>query len=251
MSTTEACGIVNFILTDTLWIVKLHIFNLYIVYIGIKIFFFTPLFLKFSHIWKKLSPAVPIFQNKIYPTQGGYITKQNLLFYDASNKTLITPGELNNYLKRICKKYNISNNVDFHMLRHTHASLLLREGVDLKTISERLGHSTIRQTMDIYTRFKRTRRKGWSYIRWIIIMHQTENKKSAILIISGLQIIIWSGCSICHHLYAFLHFSCPLNCRIIATNSFLCFSWLSLHFLGVAFLLHYTFCGMHSNRIFL
>ncbi|MBE5813052.1 MAG: hypothetical protein E7314_05305, partial [Clostridiales bacterium] len=46
------------------------------------------------------------------------LNKQNLLFYDAPNKTLITPGELNSYFKRICKKYNISNNVNFHMLRH-------------------------------------------------------------------------------------------------------------------------------------
>lgn len=51
------------------------------------------------------------------------------------------------------KQFQKNNNITpirFHDLRHTHASLLLGEGVDLKTISERLGHSTIRQTMDIY-----------------------------------------------------------------------------------------------------
>ena len=31
------------------------------------------------------------------------LNKQNLLFYDAPNKTLITPGELNSYFKRISK----------------------------------------------------------------------------------------------------------------------------------------------------
>lgn len=41
--------------------------------------------------------------------------------------------------------------IRFHDLRHTHASLLLDAGIDLKTISERLGHSTIQQTMDTYT----------------------------------------------------------------------------------------------------
>ncbi|MBE5813143.1 MAG: site-specific integrase [Clostridiales bacterium] len=54
------------------------------------------------------------------------------------------------WFKDFQKKNNISP-IRFHDLRHTHASLLLNEGVDLKTISERLGHSTIRQTMDIYT----------------------------------------------------------------------------------------------------
>ncbi|MBE3575506.1 MAG: site-specific integrase [Firmicutes bacterium] len=40
--------------------------------------------------------------------------------------------------------------VTFHGLRHTHASLLLKAGVPAKVISERLGHSTIAVTMDVY-----------------------------------------------------------------------------------------------------
>ena len=35
-------------------------------------------------------------------------------------------------------------------LRHTHASLLIHEGVHPKKISERLGHSSIKLTMDTY-----------------------------------------------------------------------------------------------------
>lgn len=41
--------------------------------------------------------------------------------------------------------------IRFHDLRHTHASLLLYQGVDIKTISERLGHSNIGITMNTYT----------------------------------------------------------------------------------------------------
>lgn len=41
--------------------------------------------------------------------------------------------------------------IRFHDLRHTHASLLLCKGIDIKTISERLGHSNISTTMNIYT----------------------------------------------------------------------------------------------------
>lgn len=39
----------------------------------------------------------------------------------------------------------------FHALRHTHASLLLKAGVEIKTISERLGHSSVGITYDIYS----------------------------------------------------------------------------------------------------
>ena len=39
----------------------------------------------------------------------------------------------------------------FHDLRHTHASLLLTEGVHPKVVSERLGHSSISITVDTYS----------------------------------------------------------------------------------------------------
>jgi integrase len=39
----------------------------------------------------------------------------------------------------------------FHDLRHTHASHLLRAGVNAKIVSERLGHSTVGITLDVYS----------------------------------------------------------------------------------------------------
>ncbi|MDA1570484.1 tyrosine-type recombinase/integrase, partial [Bacillus cereus] len=36
-------------------------------------------------------------------------------------------------------------------LRHTHATLLLVKGVNVKVISERLGHSNIKITLDTYS----------------------------------------------------------------------------------------------------
>lgn len=41
-------------------------------------------------------------------------------------------------------------NITFHDLRHTHATWLLESGVDLKTVSQRLGHTSITITADIY-----------------------------------------------------------------------------------------------------
>lgn len=42
--------------------------------------------------------------------------------------------------------------IRFHDLRHTHATLLLRAGVNPKVVSERLGHSSVAFTLDTYAR---------------------------------------------------------------------------------------------------
>jgi integrase len=41
--------------------------------------------------------------------------------------------------------------IRFHDLRHTAATLMLRQGIHPKIVQERLGHSQIAMTMDIYS----------------------------------------------------------------------------------------------------
>ena len=40
--------------------------------------------------------------------------------------------------------------VNFHALRHTFATQCVRRGMDVKTLSELLGHATVRMTLDRY-----------------------------------------------------------------------------------------------------
>ena len=37
-----------------------------------------------------------------------------------------------------------------HSMRHTHATILLMRGINVKVVSERLGHSNINITLNIY-----------------------------------------------------------------------------------------------------
>ncbi|MGB9052533.1 MAG: tyrosine-type recombinase/integrase, partial [Pseudolabrys sp.] len=46
--------------------------------------------------------------------------------------------------------------VRFHDLRHSHATQLLASGVHPKIVQERLGHSTIAVTMDLYSHVSET-----------------------------------------------------------------------------------------------
>lgn len=60
-----------------------------------------------------------------------------------------TTRALNTYTF-ICKRANIDNHQGVHTLRHTCASLLIRKGVDIKIISEMLGHKDVAFTYNTY-----------------------------------------------------------------------------------------------------
>lgn len=55
-------------------------------------------------------------------------------------------------LKRIIKKYGLKD-IPFHALRHTNASLKIREGIQPQIISKSLGHSSIDITHKYYSHF--------------------------------------------------------------------------------------------------
>lgn len=53
-------------------------------------------------------------------------------------------------LKRLLNKSGIEKNITPHSFRHTHTSLLIEAGVGIKEIQQRLGHTDINTTMNIY-----------------------------------------------------------------------------------------------------
>lgn len=80
-------------------------------------------------------------------------TLKALVSYSKENEFLfdgISLSGISAWFKKFQKRNEIAPTIRFHDLRHTHATLLLGKGIDLKTISERLGHNNISTTMDIY-----------------------------------------------------------------------------------------------------
>ena len=67
-----------------------------------------------------------------------------------SNKNVVSYRNLHRVLSQILKKNNI-NHGSLHSLRHTFATRLFRNGIDINVISELLGHSDISITYNIYT----------------------------------------------------------------------------------------------------
>src|SRR5262245_31153843 len=61
------------------------------------------------------------------------------------------PGSVTGEFARLTSKIRDLPRVRFHDLRHSHATQLLADGVHPKIAQERLGHSTITTTMDLYS----------------------------------------------------------------------------------------------------
>ena len=61
------------------------------------------------------------------------------------------PDGISKRFKRILRAAGLPQTTTLHDLRHTHATLLLGEGIHPKVVSERLGHSTVAITLDLYS----------------------------------------------------------------------------------------------------
>lgn len=65
------------------------------------------------------------------------------------NGTPVHPDYVTKYFKDFIKRNNLPS-VTVHSLRHTNASLMIASGVDIRTVSKRLGHAQTSTTTNIY-----------------------------------------------------------------------------------------------------
>ena len=101
-----------------------------------------------SNIIHKLKQFKTI-QNKEKLSNGELYMPSDLVFTTPIG-TPINTSNLRKTYNRLLKKANI-NNIKFHALRHTYATRLFEEEVQIKTVQSLLGHSDINTTMNIYT----------------------------------------------------------------------------------------------------
>lgn len=79
---------------------------------------------------------------------GKYYTENNFIC-TKENGELVSTDSLK-YLSRVVN-YDLGIPFNFHSLRHTHATMLLEAGANMKDIQFRLGHSKLATTMDTYS----------------------------------------------------------------------------------------------------
>jgi integrase len=64
------------------------------------------------------------------------------------------------HLKPALRRAGLDDAFKLYNLRHTHATLLLESGADVKTVSDELGHSTIVLTLDTYVSGNQERKRA-------------------------------------------------------------------------------------------
>ncbi len=89
-------------------------------------------------------------QGDIRSLLGTEYADHSLVFCQPNGKPLHAHNLVQRDFRRVAKRAGLPR-IRFHDLRHTHATLLLREGVHPKVVQERLGHSQISTTLDTYS----------------------------------------------------------------------------------------------------
>lgn len=91
-----------------------------------------------------------ISQKKDYLKLGINTATTNQLLFSSIDNGLIQPSKSRKWLMHIFNKYNLKQ-ITTHGFRHTHCSLLFESGANIQEVQDRLGHSDVKTTMNIYT----------------------------------------------------------------------------------------------------
>jgi integrase len=89
---------------------------------------------------------------------GNPIGEDDLVFANPTGTPML-PNTLTHAFGKIARKAGL--NVRLHDMRHSHVSMLIKQGIHDKAIADRVGHSSISTTMDIYGHlFSETQREA-------------------------------------------------------------------------------------------
>ena len=88
------------------------------------------------------------YQNKNRENYGQWYHNSNFICTKENGENITIDSY--KYLSRVVN-YELGIKFSMHSLRHTHATLLLEQGANIKDIQRRSGHSKLSTTMDTYS----------------------------------------------------------------------------------------------------
>ncbi|NMH69676.1 site-specific integrase [Bacillus sp. RO3] len=91
-----------------------------------------------------------INKNNVMKMKLGPEYEDNDLIFCYPDGKAFRPSGINRPMKAFIERSGVPK-IRFHDLRHTHATLLLELGVNPKVVADRLGHSSVKETLDTYS----------------------------------------------------------------------------------------------------
>lgn len=91
-----------------------------------------------------------IKENKINRLKLGELYENNGYLFAKYNGKLMSIYTPSQWWKKFRVKYEVAKEVTLHGLRHSGASMMLKKGVDISTVSKVLGHASIDITLKTY-----------------------------------------------------------------------------------------------------
>lgn len=88
-------------------------------------------------------------QKKLRQSLGQALSDDDLVFCQLEGKPLL-PDSITHAWMKLARRVGLKG-IRLHDARHSHASLMLKQGIHPKIVQERLGHSTIAVTLDTYS----------------------------------------------------------------------------------------------------
>ena len=89
------------------------------------------------------------YWQKLCSELGKQLKDSDYVFADESGSNLL-PDSVTKAWIRLMRRVHVPD-APLHCLRHTHASLMLKQGIHPKIVQERLGHASIGITLDTYS----------------------------------------------------------------------------------------------------
>ena len=111
---------------------------------GVRVVYLSKDLCKLLHAWEKECQWEKEQQG------AGVLTQEDYLFRQPNGDPTV-PCTFTFRFKKILRENGLPDNLNVHSLRHTNASMLIAQGVDVRTVAGLLGHSQPSTTLDFYS----------------------------------------------------------------------------------------------------
>lgn len=103
-----------------------------------------------SRAGRRTVPIDDLITQKIAQHMAAYDLGPHGLLVTTRRGTPVGPSTFTYHWAKAVAAVGLPEGTRFHDLRHTYASTLIHAGVNVKVLQRRLGHSSIKETLDVY-----------------------------------------------------------------------------------------------------